>query len=46
MKNFEMTQAQLDEIFNACKPVPLMYLSGGKRMFNTPQENANYAWEN
>jgi len=45
MKNFEMTQEQLNELMNACKPTPVMYLSGGKPMFNTPQENANYAWE-
>lgn len=43
--NFEMTQEQLDELLNACKSTPVMYLSGGKPMFNSPQENANYAWE-
>ena len=43
--NFEMTQAQLDEILDACKPTPVMYLSGGKPMFNTAYENAMYAWE-
>ena len=45
MKNFEMTQKQLDELLNACKPTPVMYLSGGEPMFKTPQENANYAWK-
>lgn len=45
MKDFEMTQRQLDEIMDASKPVPLMYLSGGRPMFGTPQENANHAWE-
>jgi predicted TIM-barrel fold metal-dependent hydrolase len=45
MKNYEMTQEQLDEIMNACKPTPVMYLSGGVPMFNTPQENANHAWQ-
>jgi hypothetical protein len=44
-KDFEMTQAQLDELLNACKPTPVMYLSGGQPMFNSPQKNANYAWE-
>jgi len=44
-KDFEMTQGQLDELMNACKPTPVMYLSGGTPMFNSPQENANYAWE-
>jgi hypothetical protein len=45
MQDFEMTQKQLDEIINACKSTPVMYLSGGQPMFKTPQENANYAWE-
>lgn len=45
MKDFEMSQEQLEEIYNACKPTPVMFLSGGKPMFKTPQENANYAWE-
>jgi len=45
MDNFEMTQEQLNEIMDACKPTPVMYLSGGKPMFNSRQENANYAWE-
>lgn len=45
MKDFEMTEEQFKEIMDACKPTPVMYLSGGKRMFKTPQENANDAWE-
>ena len=45
MKDFEMTQAQLDELMNASKATPVMYMTGGKQMFNTPQENANYAWQ-
>jgi len=45
MKDFEMTQEHLDEIMDACKSTPVMYLSGGKPMFNSPQENANHAWE-
>jgi len=44
MQDYEMTQEQLDEIMDACKPTPVMYLSGGAPMFVTPQENANYAW--
>ena len=44
-KDFEMTQEQLDELLDACKPTPVMYLSGGKPMFNSPQENANHAWK-
>lgn len=43
-KEFEMTDAEFAELINACKPAPLMYLSGGTPMFRTPQENANAAW--
>jgi predicted TIM-barrel fold metal-dependent hydrolase len=45
MLYFEMTQEQLDKIMDACKPTPVMYLSGGQPMCRTPQENANSAWE-
>lgn len=44
-QEFEMSNEQLKELLDACKPTPVMYLSAGKPMFNTPQENANYAWE-
>lgn len=37
--NYEMTQADLDAILDACKPTPVMFLIGG-----SPQENANAAW--
>lgn len=43
--NYEMTQAQLDAILDACKPTPVMFLSGGTPMGGSPQENANAAWE-
>src|SRR5207342_1460043 len=41
---YEMTQAQLDAIMDACKPTPAMWLSGGTPIGGTPQENANAAW--
>ena len=44
-QEFEMTEEDLAELLNACKPTPVMFLSGGMPMANTPQENANYAWE-
>lgn len=44
-KQFEMTQSQLDRILDACKPTPVMFLSGGQSMCGTPQENANRAWQ-
>jgi len=43
-KDFEITQEQLDQLLDACKPTPVMYLSGGTPMFDSPQENANRAW--
>ena len=43
-KNYEMTQKQFDKILDACKPTPVMYLSGGIPMSPSPQENANSAW--
>ena len=44
MKDFEMTQAQLDTLMDACKPQPIMYLDGGKHIPDTPQERVNRAW--
>jgi len=44
MQNFEMTDDQLAKIRDACKPTPVMFLSGGRPMGTTPQENANRAW--
>lgn len=43
-REFEMSDAQLERIRAASKPVPAMFLSGGQPMFGTPQENANSAW--
>jgi hypothetical protein len=43
--NYEMTQAQLEKILDACKPTPVMFLSGGQPMGGSPQENANRAWQ-
>ena len=42
MKEYEMTQADLDKILDACKPVRYMVVGGV--MPSTPQENANAAW--
>jgi hypothetical protein len=43
-KEFEITEEELAELLEACRPTPAMYLSGGTPMFETPQENANRAW--
>jgi hypothetical protein len=42
---FEMTEDDLKELLEASKPTPVMYLSGGRPMFDSPQENANRAWK-
>lgn len=42
MKRYEMTQAQLDRILEACKPVPYIVVGGIPP--SSPQENANAAW--
>lgn len=44
-RRYEMTQEQCDTLLKACKPTPVLCMSGG-RMGPTPQENANAAWRN
>ncbi len=39
-----MTQEDLDQILDACKPTPVMFISGGIQIGGDPQENANRAW--
>ena len=41
---YEMTQADLDTILDACRPTPAMFLSGGVPLGGSPQDNANAAW--
>lgn len=43
MKEYEMSQEDLDELLEACKPVPYMIIGGVAPM--SPQERANAAWE-
>lgn len=43
-KEFEMTEQDLNEILESCKPVPYLLPNCGR--IRTPQENANSAWEN
>ena len=43
-REFEMTEAQFEELLDACKPTPLMFISGGIPISRTPQENANVFW--
>lgn len=44
-REFEMTEAQHTALLDACKPTPVMFLSGGEPMHGTPQSNANAAWQ-
>lgn len=44
-KEFEMSEDQQNDLLEACKPTPVMFLSGGEPMHNSPQENANRAWQ-
>lgn len=39
---YEMTEADLAAILDACKPTPVMMIGGSTG--STPQENANRAW--
>lgn len=41
-REFEMTEADIVRLYEACKPVP--YLIVGGRGPRSPQENANDAW--
>lgn len=40
--DYEMTEKDLEEILEACKPVPCMMIGGVTP--SSPQENANRAW--
>lgn len=44
MKQFEMSETQHKQLLEASKPTPVMFLSGGKSMFRSQQQNANDAW--
>lgn len=41
--NYEMTEEELKELLDACKPTPCMKI--GSYYSRTPQENANTAWQ-
>ncbi len=43
--NYEMTEADLEKILDACKPTPVLFISGGQNIGGSPQENANRAWQ-
>lgn len=44
-KEFEMTEDDLKVLLRACRPQPVMYLSGGIPMGLSTQEMANMAWD-
>lgn len=41
---YEMSEEDLKQLLDACKPTPVMFLSGGQPMGASSQENANRAW--
>jgi len=43
MIDYEMTQEKLDELLEACIPIPAIALNCGGSI--SPQENANSFWE-
>lgn len=42
--NYEMTEEDFEQLLDASRSTPVMYLPGGIPMRGTPQENANAAW--
>lgn len=42
-RKFEMTDAQMEKLLDACKPVPYMVIGGVEPL--SPQESANRAWQ-
>ncbi len=44
-KEFAMTGEEWDKLLDASRPTVVMYLPEGQPMFDSPQENANRAWE-
>ncbi len=42
--SYEMTEADLKKLLDACKPTPVLFLTGGVPLGSSPQENANRAW--
>jgi hypothetical protein len=44
-QEYQMTAEDHAALLDACKPTPVMFLSGGLPMHDSPQENANCAWQ-
>ena len=42
---YEMSEKDLKEILDSCKPVPCISFNGMNNAFSSPQENANRAWK-
>lgn len=43
-REYVLTSDQLMKLIEASRPTPVMFLSGGVPIFDSPQENANRAW--
>lgn len=41
---YEMSEQDFNDILDACKPTPVLFVSGGVPIGGSPQENANAAW--
>ncbi len=42
---YKMSEKDLKIILDACKPTPVMFVSGGTSIGGSQQENSNRAWE-
>ncbi len=44
-RKYRLTEEELSRVYEAAKPTPVMYLSGGIPMGDSPQEKANRIWK-
>jgi len=44
-RQYRLSEEELRGIIEASRSTPVMYLSGGVPMYDSPQQNANRAWK-
>lgn len=44
-KEYQLTEQDLKDFFEATKPMPVMYMTYGEPFFRSPQERANDEWK-
>lgn len=44
-KEYQLTEQDLNDFFEATKPMPVMYMPGGEPFFRSPQERTNDEWK-